>query len=168
MRTQAWRCSSPEQTQTLGVQLGRCLVGGEVIGLVGLVGAGKTFLAQGIALGCGVSEREYVCSPTYTLMNEYSGRFPVFHFDFYRLSDVDELVHADWDEVLSPSSVVLAEWAEMFPEAFPPNWLRIEIKEYAPEQREIRIEIRGNIPIWWGDFRAFRHLGTSSSLGEAG
>ena len=81
----------PEQTHALGRALGRVLEPGHVVGLVGELGAGKTALCAGVAEGMDVPAEIYVSSPTFTLVNEYPGRFPLVHIDLYRLVDPDEL-----------------------------------------------------------------------------
>ena len=107
---------SPAETQQLGVQLGRLLDGPLVILLSGDLGAGKTCFTQGVARGLGVPEAEPVTSPTYTLMNQYGGRLPLYHFDLYRLNHQDDLVDIDFDDYLQGDGIVVVEWADRFPE----------------------------------------------------
>jgi len=107
---------SPVQTQKLGVLLGRLLDRPLVILLSGDLGAGKTCFTQGLARGLEVPEAEPVTSPTYTLMNQYGGRLPLYHFDLYRLNHLDDLVDIDFDDYLHGDGVVVVEWADRFPE----------------------------------------------------
>lgn len=113
----------PSATDTIeaGLQLAAEAQAGSVIALVGELGAGKTHFSKGFAAGLGIAQDE-VSSPTFTLLNEYTGpALDLFHFDFYRLDDVSELDGLGWDEILDAGGVVLAEWANLFPEVFPEN-----------------------------------------------
>src|SRR2546423_15628180 len=101
---------SVEETQALGEALGRRLGPGDVVGLSGDLGAGKTALAQGIARGLGVEEP--VSSPTFALVHEYAGRVSVWHLDTYRVASLDELIDLSWDDLLSGGGVVLVEGPE--------------------------------------------------------
>ncbi len=97
---------------------------GEVIALIGGLGAGKTHWTKGFVAGLGsVAE---VTSPTFGLVHEYAdGRLPVFHLDFYRLESADELISLGWDEYLEADGVVIAEWGDKFPEVLPPGSIRL-------------------------------------------
>ncbi|MDB6016939.1 MAG: tRNA ((37)-N6)-threonylcarbamoyltransferase complex ATPase subunit type 1 TsaE [Pedosphaera sp.] len=102
---------SADETLALGETWGRTAVSGLVIGLSGDLGAGKTQLAKGIALGLGITGR--VHSPTFTLVNEYSGgRLPLFHLDLYRLDTPDQIIAAGLEEYFQPPGVTVIEWAE--------------------------------------------------------
>ncbi len=114
-------------TEQLGASIAADLCGGSVLALTGELGAGKTRLTQAIvrALGGG----DVVTSPTFTLVQEYrEGRLPVFHFDFYRIENADEVIAAGWDDYLDEGGVVIAEWADKFPEIFPEEtvWWELE------------------------------------------
>ncbi|GAA5482514.1 tRNA threonylcarbamoyladenosine biosynthesis protein TsaE [Haloferula sargassicola] len=114
----------------LGEEIAAGLAGGEVLALVGGLGAGKTHFTKGLAsgLGCGAE----ATSPTFALLHEYpGGRLPLVHLDFYRLESEDELLAIGWDELLDQGGVVVAEWADRFPDLMPPEtrWLRIEPAE---------------------------------------
>lgn len=118
-------CQTPEEMHALGVVLARTLGPGAVIGLTGPLGAGKTQLVKGIAAGLG--HPGGVTSPTFTLVHEYrGGRVPVFHLDFYRVAQERELLEMGWDE-MADEGVVVAEWADLFPDLMPPSgrWLAI-------------------------------------------
>ena len=102
---------SPEQTEAVGAALGKLLKPGAVIAYQGDLGAGKTAFTRGVALGLGA--RESVTSPTYTIVNEYlSGKYPLFHFDMYRLGSEDELFDIGWDDYLERGGVCAVEWSE--------------------------------------------------------
>lgn len=101
---------------------------GTVVALVGGLGAGKTHWTKGLVAGLGSSAE--VTSPTFGLVHEYPCEgLAVFHFDFYRLESADELVALGWDEYLDAGGVVVAEWADKFPEMMPPEtvWLEFSI-----------------------------------------
>lgn len=111
-----------------GRRLAETLRPGEVIALVGGLGAGKTHVTKGIVEGLGSSDE--VTSPTFTLVHEYrSGRLPVFHFDFYRVDSPAELLAIDWDEMMDARGVIVAEWADRFPELLPPEtrWFELRV-----------------------------------------
>ena len=101
----------PEDTTRLGRLLGEELAAGTILALIGGLGAGKTWLTQGIAEGLGVPEDRPVVSPTYTLANEYSGRLPLFHLDVYRLEG-DEFEESGLDEYFYRGGVTVIEWAD--------------------------------------------------------
>ena len=115
------------------VDLGRAATAvarpGAVIALVGGLGAGKTHWTKGLvaALGCTVE----VTSPTFSLVHEYrGGDLTVFHFDFYRLASAGDLLALGWDEYLEAGGVIVAEWADKFPELLPQDaiWLRFAVE----------------------------------------
>ena len=120
--------ATPEAMQELGCQSALELREGNVIALVGGLGAGKTHWTKGLVAGLGSSAE--VTSPTFGLVHEYAGgRLPVFHFDFYRIETPDELLALGWDEYLDAGGVVVAEWADKFPDLLPADtrWLVFSI-----------------------------------------
>ena len=122
------RVDNPAAMEALGRAAAIGLLPGSVIGLVGGLGAGKTHWTKGLLAGLGSAAE--VTSPTFTLVHEYpDGRLPVFHFDFYRLTESDELLALGWDEILEAGGVVVAEWADKFPEVMPADtrWLDFTI-----------------------------------------
>ena len=113
-------------TLAAGEECGKGLESSMVIALVGDLGAGKTSFSKGLVSGLGYAAD--VSSPTFTLVHEYiGGRLPVFHFDFYRLENVEQLWDIGWDEYLSGEGVIIAEWADKFPDALPPDTLWIAL-----------------------------------------
>ncbi len=113
-------------TTALGREIGRAARAGEVIALVGDLGAGKTTLTQGIVEGLGYEEA--VTSPTFSLVQEYlGGRLEVFHFDFYRVEDEHELLDLGWDDYLDREGVVIVEWPTLHPDLLPKDtrWLEL-------------------------------------------
>src|SRR5262249_49915787 len=113
---------------------------GDVVCLSGPLGAGKTTLAQGIAEGLGVTEP--VSSPTFTLVQEYEGRLPVFHLDVYRLRSLDELWDLSYEDLRADGGVMLIEWPERIAPALPPDRLEIRIA-HAGQARDVEIEGQG-------------------------
>ena len=126
----------PEETYAAGVRTGLELRGGEVLALVGDLGAGKTLFVKGLAAGLG--SEAAVTSPSLTLIHEYGdGRVPVYHVDCYRLERAEELAGIGIEEYMDGRGVVVIEWADKFPELMPARttWVRFEIGE--GEERKI-------------------------------
>jgi tRNA threonylcarbamoyladenosine biosynthesis protein TsaE len=129
--------SSSLETEELGERLGRACKGGEIIALVGPLGAGKTCLVRGLARGLGVSDQCAV-SPTFTLIHEYRGRVPVVHVDLYRL-DAEEANRLGLEEYLESPAVTVIEWADKIPTLLPRDHLRIELEHHGGERRQITL-----------------------------
>jgi len=106
---------SADHTRRLGVRLGRLLQGGEIIGFVGELGTGKTCFVRGLTEGLEVSREAWIRSPTFTLVNEYQGRVPIYHIDLYRIASTGELEELNLREYLYSNGVSLIEWFEYFP-----------------------------------------------------
>ncbi len=106
-------CTSHTQTQAVGEKLGTLISSRMVMALHGDLGAGKTTFVQGLARGLGVPDTYYVTSPTYTLINEYPGRIPLYHMDLYRLGDIDELEYLGIDDILSSQGAMVVEWPDI-------------------------------------------------------
>ena len=118
--------ATPAETFEIGRRLGALLLPGHVICLYGELGAGKTVFAQGVALGLAVVNP--VTSPTFTIINEYSGRYPVYHMDFYRLSDPLDLEDLGYSEYFYGNGVTLIEWSERAAELLPETRLDVNIR----------------------------------------
>ena len=139
----AFQTHSADETRTLATALGTQLQPGDVLCLVGDLGAGKTTFTQGLALGLGLPPDEPVNSPTFTLIAEHpSGRVPLYHFDVYRLPDSSALYDLAFDEYLDGDGVVVIEWADKIPEALPPDRLEIALIADGPDTR--RIDMTGH------------------------
>ncbi len=132
---------SPGHTRRLGARLGELLRGGELVLLEGDLGAGKTAFAQGIAEGLQV--RQVVSSPTFTLLKEYEGRLPLYHFDLYRLDDPLEILDLGFEEYFSGSGVCVVEWADRAEEVWPAEHLRIGFTMVSETQRRLLMSAVG-------------------------
>jgi tRNA threonylcarbamoyladenosine biosynthesis protein TsaE len=128
--------SSPEQTWEIGRLLGTLLDAGDTICLFGDLGAGKTNFAYGIARGLDVRE-QYITSPTFTFVNEYQGRVPLYHIDLYRLKGPDELENIGFDEYIESDGVTVIEWAERAEDELPMEHLRVYLTSVDEKSREI-------------------------------
>ena len=120
--------NSPKETFDLGVSLGEKARAGQVIGLVGELGVGKTIFTQGFAKGLGIDE--IVNSPTFMIVQEYqTGRLYFNHFDVYRIGDIEELEEIGFDEYLFGDGITLIEWSDLIVEKMPPKYTEIEIRK---------------------------------------
>jgi len=121
------KADSPAGMELLGQEAAVAAAAGMVFALTGGLGAGKTHWTKGFAAALGAGGD--VTSPTFSLVHEYPARFPIFHFDFYRLDSADELIGLGWDEYLEAGGVVVAEWADKFPDLIPPDavWLAFSV-----------------------------------------
>ena len=131
---------SQPQTVAVGCALGECLAEGDVLVLTGDLGAGKTQLTKGMAAGLGITDD--VTSPTFTIVNEYPGRIPLYHFDMYRLADSDALFDIGWEDYLAGGGVCAVEWSEQVEDALPPESIRVSFQRRpeADDWRTITIE----------------------------
>lgn len=136
---------SAEDTGNLGRRLGREAQPGQVYTLVGDLGVGKTVFTQGFAAGLGITEA--VSSPTFTIVQVYEeGRLPFYHFDVYRIGDVEEMDEIGYEDYVYGSGVCLIEWANLIEEILPENYCRITIEkdlEKGFDYRKITLEEMG-------------------------
>ena len=132
---QRWNTDSAEDTRALGASLGQQARRGDFIACCGALGAGKTTFIQGFAEGLEVGEAYYVRSPTFTLMQAYHGRLPLYHFDFYRLSHAFEAQDIGFEDYVDADGVVIVEWADKFPTLWPAAHLRVAITILSPIRR---------------------------------
>lgn len=137
-----WETYSPGETFSLGERLGRRALAGQVYTLIGDLGVGKTVFTQGVAAGLGITGP--VNSPTFTIMQVYEeGRLPFYHFDVYRISDVEEMEEIGYEEYFYGEGVCLIEWADLIREVLPRRHTRITIKkdlEKGFDYRKIELE----------------------------
>jgi len=138
------RSHSPEETLSLGQAIGEVMVGGLVIGLCGPLGAGKTQLVKGIALGNAIADVRQVTSPTFTLLQEYAGRLTLFHLDAYRLPNPRSLAALGFDELIRPDSVVIVEWADRALNVLPSKRIIIQISASAEKERVLALSPLGS------------------------
>ncbi len=117
--------SSVSDTEAFGERLARRLRPGDVVACTGALGMGKTAFTRGLARGLGCRGR--VTSPTFTIVNEYDGAIPLFHFDLYRLSSADELYDIGWDDYLARGGVCVVEWSERAAGALPERVISVDI-----------------------------------------
>lgn len=134
---------SAKRTSNFGLILGRSLQRGQVVALKGELGAGKTTLIKAICKGAGIPDDVIVCSPSYTLINEYEGEIPVYHFDLYRLEGAKDIHELGYDEYLEGDGLSLIEWADIAPEILPSEHLAIKIEITGQNEREITLTARG-------------------------
>lgn len=119
---------SPEDTYALGVKLGENCKPGEVYTLIGDLGVGKTVFTQGLARGLNISGP--VNSPTFTILQVYDeGRIPLYHFDVYRIADIEEMDEIGYEDCIYGEGVCLIEWANLIEEILPQKYVRVEIKK---------------------------------------
>jgi tRNA threonylcarbamoyladenosine biosynthesis protein TsaE len=134
------------ETQKLGQLFGTQIDRPIRIALIGDLGSGKTAFVQGLAKGLDVSAQYYITSPTFTLINEYPGRHPLFHVDLYRIEDPKELVEIDLEEVLEQDAVIAVEWAEKLAPDMLSDHLEIRFKLLNDDIRQIDILAYGHQP----------------------
>jgi tRNA threonylcarbamoyladenosine biosynthesis protein TsaE len=148
---------SARATFDLGARLGAALEPGDVVALVGELGAGKTQLVRGVCRGAGVPD-EQVASPTFAIVATYQGRIPVHHADLYRVADQDDLYGTGFSDLVGGEGALLVEWADRLPGALPPERLeiRLEHDDAAPSARRITIAGTGK-----------RHASLARRLGRA-
>ena len=129
---------SEKETEDLGARFAATLPAGAVIALYGDLGCGKTAFVRGLARGMGLACA--VTSPTFTIVNEYDGPRPLFHFDMYRLSSADELFDIGWEDYLSRGGVCAVEWSENVPGAFEGDEIAVRFEKTGDSDRRITIE----------------------------
>lgn len=131
---------SETETEAAGQALAAKLRPGDVVAYRGDLGAGKTAFTRGLARGLGCHGR--VTSPTFTIVNEYEGPTPLFHFDLYRLGGEEELLDIGWEDYLARNGVCAVEWSEIAPGALPENTVYVTLRRRpgAEEEREILVE----------------------------
>lgn len=131
--------TSVSQTQNMARALGAAVKSGDFIILTGDLGAGKTYFTQGLAAGLGVAEA--VTSPTYTIINIYQGRLPLYHFDLYRLNQSEELEAVGYEDYgFDGSGVVVAEWGDKFPVLLPNGYLTIDFHRLTDNEEARRLK----------------------------
>lgn len=130
---------SPDDTRRVGAAVGRLAAAGLAVALYGDLGVGKTVFAQGVAHGLDVPDTYYVTSPTYTIVNEYPGRLPLVHMDFYRLEAIEDLESIGIEDVTAGEGVVVIEWAERLPASYLGDHLSVSLTVRSDDTREIKL-----------------------------
>lgn len=132
-----YKTFSEEETFNLAKEMGNSQEPGSVICLSGDLGAGKTVFAKGLCDGLGVCE--YISSPTFTIVNEYMGeKYPVYHFDMYRIEDESELIEIGYEEYISSDGVCIIEWPSNVEGALPKKRIDVEIERNLSEGDDYR------------------------------
>jgi tRNA threonylcarbamoyladenosine biosynthesis protein TsaE len=124
------------------MKLGKSAAAGDIVLLVGPLGAGKTCLTQGIARGLGI--HEYTASPSFVLVREYQGKLPLYHIDLYRLDKIEEVTQLGLDDYFSGNGVCVIEWADKGLSVLPREHLLIEMQIVSPLQRRLSFVPRGS------------------------
>ncbi len=128
---------SSEKTIKLGEVLGKNLKAGDVVAFTGTLAAGKTYFTKGIALALQIEEE--VTSPTFTIVSEYYGSLPLYHFDLYRLSSYDDFSDMGGEEYLYGDGICVIEWSEKILKELPKNTIFVDIQINGENIREITI-----------------------------
>ena len=120
--------NSDRETFALGEKLGKAAIAGQIYTLVGDLGVGKTVFTQGMACGLGITEP--ISSPTFTIVQEYQeGRLPFYHFDVYRIGDIEEMEEIGYDDYFFGQGVCMIEWANLIEELLPEYVIRVKIEK---------------------------------------
>lgn len=136
-----FKTSSELETRALGLSIGRALKGGEVIAMTGDLGAGKTTITKSIAQGLEVDD--YITSPTFTIVNEYEGRLKLYHFDVYRITNIEEMYDLGYEEYFDSGGVTVIEWSNLIEEILPKDRINIEIEYIDEKSRKVSITGEG-------------------------
>ncbi len=129
--------SSLEETIAFAENFAKELSVKDIVALDGNLGAGKTSFVQGLAKGLGVSTKQYVRSPTFSLLNIYQGDTPLYHFDFYRLTEKAQFADLGFEEYFDGNGICVIEWANLFPEMLPARTKQLHFKLIDESTREI-------------------------------
>jgi len=138
-----YKCQNEEATKQFGEAFASILEPGDLIGLDGDLGAGKTFISKAIIKSLGIEE--YVTSPSYTIVNEYHGDKKIYHFDVYRIDDIDEMYEIGYEEYFFSDGICLVEWSSMIEELLPEAHYRMNLS-MGSDFNERVIEIKGSNP----------------------
>lgn len=127
---------SYEDTSKIAAEIAQTFKGGEFVAMYGDLGAGKTAFVQGVAKALGIDRP--VTSPTFTIVNEYEGSLTLYHFDVYRIDDIDEMYEIGYDEYISSDGVCIVEWAELIEDLFPDEYIKITILKDSEKDYDYR------------------------------
>jgi len=132
---------SASETERFAAEFAKGLKPGTVLLLIGGLGSGKTTFAKGLAKGLKISKEILIHSPSFTLINEYPGKIPLFHVDLYRLDRLREIEELGLEDYFGRAGIMAIEWADHAPKLWPKDALRIEFKILPSQRREIRISV---------------------------
>lgn len=134
---------TPEETFALGKKIGELAKPGQIYTLMGDLGVGKTVFTQGVAAGLDITEP--ISSPTFTIIQEYeSGRLPFYHFDVYRIGDIEEMEEIGYDDYFFGQGICLIEWADLITEILPESLIEVKIEKNLEEGFDYRkITVKG-------------------------
>ena len=138
--------ASPDETRAVGEAIAAALGAGDVVSLTGDLGAGKTTFVQGVAKALGVSD--HVVSPTFMLVREYTGAFPVYHFDVYRLDRLQEVLDLGFEEILDAGGIVFIEWGDAIETILPDDYLQVELTIPDEEESKRRLALWARGTSW--------------------
>ncbi len=137
MKTETVVCKTEQDMENLGKEMGSRFKGGEVISLRGSLGAGKTVFARGVARSLGIDES--IVSPTFTLLQQYNGRLPMYHMDLYRISSEEDFMMIGGEDFLYGNGVCLIEWSEIISGLLPEQTVFIQITINSDQSRTVEI-----------------------------
>lgn len=130
-----------KETYNIAKFIGKHIIAGTIITLNGDLGCGKTFFTQGLATGLDISDKYYITSPTYNIINEYQGRLPLYHIDFYRINEPSELIEIGFYDIIDGDGVTVIEWAEKFMNEIKNISIDIQFQMLDENSRNIKITI---------------------------
>jgi len=133
---------SPEETKKIGREVGKLAKPGDLLTFYGELGAGKTCFIQGISQGLEV--KDYVTSPSFTIVNEYQGKIPIYHFDLFRLDHAEDILELGYEEYFYGEGLTVIEWAEKIEHCLPKEHLKIDIRFTDYYQRKISFIPQGD------------------------
>ncbi|MFB3919227.1 tRNA (adenosine(37)-N6)-threonylcarbamoyltransferase complex ATPase subunit type 1 TsaE [Candidatus Velamenicoccus archaeovorus] len=126
MKKKIYVTRSAEETMRLAEKLAHSLKAGDCLALMGELGSGKTTFVKGLAYGLGFKKKDYVSSPTFVILKTYPARIPIYHFDVYRLSTLDEFQGIGLEEFIGSQGICVIEWADKLEGLLPPDHMRVE------------------------------------------
>jgi len=134
---------NPSETIRIGKTIGSRLKAGDVVALMGELGAGKTQFIKGLAQGAGIRKSAYVSSPSFTIINEYQGKVPFYHIDLYRLREEKEAEGLGLEEYFLGEGITAVEWADRIPSLLPDQLLQVQIHHTGSKTRTVEIVGKG-------------------------
>jgi len=142
MKKKIYVTRSAGETVKLAARLARALVPGDCLALIGDLGSGKTTFVKGLAYGLGFKKKDYVSSPTFVILKNYPARIPIYHFDVYRLSTLNEFQGIGLEEFIGSQGICVIEWADKLEGLLPPDHIRIEFSTAGQGDRLRKIVVR--------------------------